>query len=204
MVGFDDELLQTPVAAMTPRQLEVFRKHPARAGQLLMPLAELKSTAEIIAAQLERFDGSGYPQGASGKHIALGARILAVASDYDSLQIGLLEARQLGRQEAMDWIRQRSGQRYDPAVVTAFLDIYRDLAQDDLPVTTATTRTLTSRDLAEGMVLARDMTSPTGLLLLTAGHVLDDAVIRKITGFEHSIGSRLSATIWVGEPIPDT
>ena len=204
MVGFDDELLQTPVSAMTPRQLEVFRKHPARAEQLLMPLAELKSTVEIIAAQLERFDGSGYPQGIPGKHIALGARILAVASDYDSLQLGLLEPRQLGHQEALDLIRQRSGLRYDPAVVTAFLDIYRDLAQDDLPVTTATTRTLASRELAVGMVLARDMTSPTGLLLLTAGHVLDDAVIRKITGFEHSIGSRLSATIWVGEPIPDT
>jgi response regulator RpfG family c-di-GMP phosphodiesterase len=204
MVGFDDELLHTPVASMTPRQLEVFRKHPARAEQLLMPLAELKTTVEIIAAQLERFDGSGYPMGVPGKHIALGARILAVASDYDGLQLGLLEPRQLGRQEAQDLIRQRSGQRYDPAVVTAFLDIYRDLAQDDLPVTTATTRTLASRDLAVGMVLARDMTSPTGLLLLTAGHVLDDAVIRKITGFEHSIGSRLSATIWVGEPVADT
>ena len=204
MVGFDDELLHTPVASMTPRQLEVFRKHPARAEQLLMPLAELKTTVEIIAAQLERFDGSGYPMGVPGKHIALGARILAVASDYDGLQLGLLEPRQLGRQEAQDLIRQRSGQRYDPAVVTAFLDIYRDLAQDDLPVTTATTRTLASRDLVVGMVLARDMTSPTGLLLLTAGHMLDDAVIRKITGFEHSIGSRLSATIWVGEPVADT
>jgi response regulator RpfG family c-di-GMP phosphodiesterase len=204
MVGFDDELLHTPVASMTPRQLEVFRKHPARAEQLLMPLAELKTTVEIIAAQLERFDGSGYPMGIPGKHIALGARILAVASDYDGLQLGLLEPRQLGRQEAQDLIRQRSGQRYDPAVVTAFLDIYRDLAQDDLPVTTATTRTLASRDLVVGMVLARDMTSPTGLLLLTAGHMLDDAVIRKITGFEHSIGSRLSATIWVGEPVADT
>jgi response regulator RpfG family c-di-GMP phosphodiesterase len=205
MVGFDDELLQTPVASMTPRQLEVFRKHPARAEQLLMPLAELKSTVEIISAQLERFDGSGYPQGIPGKHIAIGARILAVASDYDSMQIGLLEQRQLGRQEAQDLIRQRSGQRYDPAVVTAFFDIYRDLAQDEMPVAaTATTRTVASRELAVGMVLARDMTSPTGLLLLTAGHVLDDAVIRKITGFEHSIGSKLSATIWVGEPIADT
>jgi response regulator RpfG family c-di-GMP phosphodiesterase len=204
MVGFDDELLQTPVAFLTPRQLEVFRRHPARAEQLLMPLAELKTTVEIIAAQLERFDGSGYPQGIPGKHIALGARILAVASDYDSLQVGLLEQRQLSRQEAQDLIRQRSGQYYDPAVVTAFLDIFRDLAQDDLPVSTATTRSVASRDLATGMVLARDMTSPTGLLLLTAGHVLDDAVIRKITGFEHSIGSRLSATIWVGQPIADT
>jgi HD-GYP domain-containing protein (c-di-GMP phosphodiesterase class II) len=204
MVGFDDELLQTPVASMTPRQLEVFRKHPSRAEQLLMPLAELKSTVEIIAAQLERFDGSGYPQGIPGKHIALGARILTVASDYDSLQIGLLEQRHLGRQEALDLIRQRSGQRYDPAVVAAFLDIYRDLSKDALPATTATTRTVTSRELAVGMVLARDMTSPTGLLLLTAGHVLDEAVIRKITGFAHSIGSCLGATIWVGEPISDT
>lgn len=204
MVGFDDELLQTPVASMTPRQMEVFRKHPARAEQLLMPLAELKTTVENIAAQLERFDGSGYPQGISGKHIPPGARILAVASDYDSLQIGLLEQRQLSRQEAQDLIRQRSGQQYDPVVVTAFLDIYRDLAQDDLPVSTATTRTVASRELATGMVLARDMTSPTGLLLLTTGHVLDDAVIRKITSFERSIGGHLSATIWVGEPIPDT
>jgi response regulator RpfG family c-di-GMP phosphodiesterase len=204
MVGFDDELLQTPVAAMTPRQLEVFRKHPARAEQLLMPLAELKATVETIGAQLERFDGSGFPQGIPGKHIPLGARILAVASDYDSLQIGLLELRQLNRQEAQDVIRQRSGHRYDPAVVAAFLDIYRDLAQDELPVTSATTKTVASRELVVGMVLARDMTSPTGLLLLTAGHVLDDAVIRKISGFEHSIGSRLSATIWVGEPIAET
>jgi response regulator RpfG family c-di-GMP phosphodiesterase len=204
MVGFDDALLQTPVSAMTPRQLEVFRKHPARAEQLLMPLAELKGPVEIISAQLERFDGSGYPQGVAGKHIALGARILAVASDFDSLQVGLLEPRQLGRQEALDLIRQRGGPRYDPAVVTAFLDIYHDLSKDELPTTAATTRTLPSRELAVGMVLARDMTSSTGLLLLTAGHVLDDAVLRKITSFEHSIGSRLSATIWVGEPIADT
>ena len=204
MVGFDDELLQTPIACMTPRQLEVFRKHPTRAEQLLMPLAELKASAEIIGAQLERFDGSGYPQGTAGKHIALGARILAVASDYDSLQVGLLETRRLGRQEAQDLIRQRSAKHYDPAVVAAFLEIDRDLAQDELPVTTATTKTLGSRELAVGMVLARDMTSPTGLLLLTAGHVLDDAVIRKITSFEHSIGSQLRATVWVGEPIADT
>jgi hypothetical protein len=54
------------------------------------------------------------------------------------------------------------------------------------------------------MVLARDMTSHTGILLLTAGHVLDDAVIRKIVSFEHSIGSKLIAAIWVGEPIADT
>lgn len=204
MVGFDDELLQTPVSRMTPRQLEAFRKHPARAEALLMALPELKPTVEIIGAQLEHFDGSGYPAGTAGKHIGLGARILAIASDYDSLQLGLLEARPLSRQEALDVIHQRSGHHYDPHLVEKFLDIFRDLAQDELGVQSATTRTLHTREMAVGMVLARDLTSPTGMLLLTAGHVLDNAVIQKILGFEHSIGAQLSATVWVGEPIPDT
>jgi response regulator RpfG family c-di-GMP phosphodiesterase len=200
-VGFDDELLHTPVSTMTPRQLEVYRKHPARAEQLLMPLVELKPTVEIICAQLERFDGSGFPQGLAGKHIPLGARILMVASDFDSLQIGLLEPRQLSRQEALDLIHQRRDHHYDPVVVAAFLESQRDLSHSDLPTNSATTRMLPSRDLTAGMVLSRDMTSPTGLLLLTAGHVLDDAVLRKIRSFEHSLDAKLSASVWVG-PAP--
>jgi hypothetical protein len=189
---------------MSPRQREAYRKHPARAEQLLMPLAELKSTAEIIGSQLERFDGSGFPLGTAGKHIGLAARILALSSDYDSLQIGILEPLQFSRQDAMQQICQRSGHDYDPAVVNAFQDIYRDLAQDEIASGPSTTKSVKSRDLAAGMVLSRDMTSPTGLLLLTSGHVLDDAVIRKIRNFEHSLGAALSATVWVGPPVSET
>jgi response regulator RpfG family c-di-GMP phosphodiesterase len=213
MVGFDDTLLQTPLSAMTPHQLVLYRKHPARAEELLMPLAELKPTIECIGAQLERFDGSGYPHGLAGKHIAMGARILALASDYDSLQIGLLEPRTMSAHEAQEVIDKRRGQHYDPALVAVFLDIYRNLSHDDLAPSEASAapsvnapvkRAIRSRELATGMVLASDMTSPTGLLLLTAGRVLDEALIHKITNFERSIGEKLSATVWVGEPLADT
>jgi hypothetical protein len=168
-----------------------------------MPLAELKSTVEIIAGQLEHFDGTGYPHGNTARHISVGARILALARDYDSLQLGTLEVRQLSRQEALEWIRLRSSQHYDPQVVHAFLDIYRDLAQDDIASNPSGTRSVKSRELVSGMVLSRDMSSPTGLLLLTAGHVLDEAVIRKIHGFERSSNTQLSATVWTGPPLPD-
>ena len=201
MVGFDDELLKAPVASMTPRQLEVFRNHPSRAEQLLMPLAELKLTVDIIAAQLEHFDGSGYPQGSAGKHIALGARILAVAADFDSLQLGLLEPRQLSPQDALQAIRRGSGHQYDPAVVDVLLEICQGQRREERPVSAATSKAVTTRDLVVGMVLASDMTSPSGLLLLAAGHVLDEAVISKISNFERSIGARLKATVWAGEPL---
>jgi hypothetical protein len=52
------------------------------------------------------------------------------------------------------------------------------------------------------MVLSRDMTSPTGLLLLTAGHVLDEAVLRKVRSFERSLNTKLSASVWVGQVPP--
>jgi response regulator RpfG family c-di-GMP phosphodiesterase len=200
MVGFDDQLLHTPVASMNARQLEIYRKHPARAEQLLMPLAELKSTLEIISAQQERFDGSGYPQGSAGRHIPMGARILAVASDYDSLQIGLLEPQRLSAAQAQELLRKRSGHSYDPAVVEKFLEICRDLPQGDMPASSPSTRTVQSAELTSGMVLARDLCSPTGTLLLVSGHLLDDAVISKIIAFEHATDARLTALIWVGAP----
>jgi response regulator RpfG family c-di-GMP phosphodiesterase len=203
MVGFDDELLQTPVSGMVPRQLEAYRKHPGRAGDLLMPLAELKGPIEIIGAQLERFDGSGYPQGSSGRHIPLGARILAVASDYDSLQIGTLEPQRLTSQQALELLQQRSGHQYDPLVVKALLEMLWGRAAEEIADTPSGTRALSSAELHSGMVLARDLASPTGMLLLTTGHVLDDAVLRKIKSFERTIDKRLTAHVWVGPPPAD-
>jgi len=198
MVGFDDALLQTPVASMSPRQLEVFRKHPARAEQLLMPLAELKPVLQIIAAQMERFDGSGYPEGSSGRHIPLGARILAVASDYDSMQIGLLEPHHLSPRQAQELLHKRSGHAYDASVVEAFLNRCVDQVEQVPADSAPTTRAIGSADLVDGMVLAQDLSSPTGMLLLVSGHVLDAAVISKIIAFERSIETRLTLHVVMG------
>jgi len=199
-VGFADELLNTPVVMLNTAQLQVFRKHPARAAQLLFPLPELKGAAEIIAAQLERFDGAGYPDALAGKQIPLGARILLVASDYDALQIGTLAQRKLAPSKALDAIIEGSGKRYDPEVVSALVGLMGDggspaaVAQQHMD----TLRRV--RDLLPGMVLARDLITPSGLLMLTAGHVLDDVVIGKIMDFEKSMGLHLMVEVEPGRP----
>jgi response regulator RpfG family c-di-GMP phosphodiesterase len=194
-VGFDDSLLCTAVATMSPRQLEIFRKHPVRAEQLLMSLGELKSAVEIIRAQLERFDGSGYPQGTAGRHIPIGARILSVAIDYESMQIGVYEPQQLSAAQAMALISQRKGHYYDPVVVEALADIGGLVTSEKTPSGAALELALESHQMRPGMVLSRDLISPSGLLLLTAGHILDGAVIDKIIGFERSLAIRLTAHV---------
>ena len=194
-VGFDDALLHTPLAVMTARQAETYRQHPQRAEQLLMPLSELKGPIASIAEQLEHYDGSGYPRGVSGRHIDLGARVLAVAIAYESLRVGLRQAHPLSHPDALQYVEKHAGSLFDPVVVAA-LQLLRHLDESEpAPDADQSSQRVYSQNLRPGMVLASDLLAPRGTLLLTAGHVLDEAVIEKIIRFERTIATRLQAHV---------
>jgi response regulator RpfG family c-di-GMP phosphodiesterase len=195
-VGFEDELLTTPVVMLNTRQLEEFRKYPERAEAALMPLEELKGAVQIISSHLERYDGAGYPRHLSGQSIPIGSRVLAVASDYDSLQIGLLAQRKLEPGQAQDVILQGAGRRYDPVVVDALMVLCGARPKNQVRQDRWTEVTVHSHGLKAGMKLSRDLITPSGLLMLTAGHELDDPVIKKIIDFERSNSLNLTADVW--------
>jgi response regulator RpfG family c-di-GMP phosphodiesterase len=188
-IGFADDLLQTPLTMLRGDTLALFRKHPVRAGELLMPLEDLRGSATILRSQLERFDGNGFPDGLAGLAIPLGARILALAADYYNLQQGAMVQRHLRADEAKSLILDASGKRYDPHVVAAFRQIIDggDSAGAGVEVL--------SGELLPGMVLARDLVSRDGLMLLSVDHVLDARMIQQVQDFETKSGARLS--IWV-------
>ena len=50
-------------------------------------------------------DGQGFPDGLQGRDIPLGARLLAVANDYDSLQIGTFSALRFTPEEAREALK---------------------------------------------------------------------------------------------------
>lgn len=196
-VGFADELLSTPVAMMKPPQLEAYRKHTVQAEQLLLPLQDLRGSTEIISAQFERFDGTGFPERLSEGNIPIGARILTLASDYDNMQIGTLTLSRLKPDEAKIIIAHGSGKRYDPTVVAAFMDVLGGVSREETERERTGEMSVASRDLQVGMVLSRDLIAPSGLLMLAADHTLDERLIRKIIDFEKSGGLQLTAHIRV-------
>lgn len=194
-VGFADELLTTPVAMMKPPQLDAYRKHTVQAEQLLLPLQELRNASEIITAQFERFDGTGFPERLAQDKIPIGARILTLASDYDNMQIGTLTQRQLNPEEAKILIVHSSGKRYDPVVVTAFVELLSGASRAETEKERISEMAVIARDLQAGMVLSRDLITPSGLLMLSADHVLDARIISRIVNFEKSGGMQLTAYI---------
>jgi len=196
-VGFTDELLKTPIALMTPAQLDAYRNHIVQAEQLLMPLADLKGATEIVCGQFERFDGTGFPEKLAGSNIPIGARILAVASDYDSMQIGTMTQRKLTPEDARVIIGHGSGKRYDPAVVAALVELHGGGQREDADASKVGEMAVPANDLQVGMVLARDLITPSGMLMLSANHVLDQRLIGKILSFQKSCGMQLMAYIQV-------
>lgn len=119
-IGLPDSLLTKPLTHMTGAELGQLRKHPEKGEQALMALQDLHGAAVLIRSHHERFDGQGYPDGLSGIAIPLGARILALANDYDGLQIGIVAQRRLAPEDARNMIVDGRGKRYDPQVVDAF------------------------------------------------------------------------------------
>ena len=197
-VGFADDLLAMPISVMTPVQLDEFRKHVVRAEQLLMPLQDLRGAATNIGGQLERFDGNGFPARLSKDDIPIGAQVLAVAADYDNLQIGTMAQRNVTSEEAKILIIQSSGKRYSPCVVDAFIQVMREA--EGPKETAAGVVERASDELEAGMVLACDLMTPSGLLMLSINHVLDDRLIQKIRHFERTGGLKFTLKIRTDAP----
>jgi response regulator RpfG family c-di-GMP phosphodiesterase len=191
--GLPDDLIAMPESLLKGENLGLYRKYPILGEQLLMPLEELREAARIIRAHRERFDGAGFPEGVAGFDIPLGARILAVARDFEALQRGLLVQRQLDATQATDLVVEGSGKRYDPGVVEAFYDIRtgRSMTDDIADVAVGVA------GLKPGMVLSRDLLSAEGTLLLSADHVLNDRMVRQLSDFERRSAMQLQLYVKV-------
>lgn len=194
-IGLPDALLGKPFNQLTPDERNEMVKHPAKGEALLMGLEQLHGAARLIRAHHERYDGQGYPDGLAGSAIPHGARILAVANDYDAVQQGAISPKRASAEEALQYLRAGRGHRYDPAVLDVLDKLLGGAAKAEagpLPIQ--------SDKLKPGMVLARDLVTRDGVLLLARDFLVDDNLIRQIQGFERTEGYRLTLHVVEGKP----
>lgn len=178
-IGLSDATLRLARDASDGDVPLAFYKYPLRSEQALMPLEGLRGASIVIRAHRERFDGRGYPQSLVGTAIPLGARILAVAKDYDAAQIGTLSRHRMPANAARGRIAQGRGTLYDPEVVDVLMSV---LDAADAPA--HLDMRIEISDLVAGMVLSRDLVTLDGTLLLTADRILDESVVQRIRDFQ--------------------
>ncbi|MDH5762437.1 MAG: response regulator [Nitrospinota bacterium] len=152
--------------------------HPLVAEMLLKGFAGFESVAELIRHMHENVDGSGMPDGLVGEQIPPGSRILSVASFYDHSMVEHPDSPVL---EILKKVESRNGAWFDENVVS-FLSDYI-LSQS--PSKDEKTISCSVFALKEGMRLASDIYSESGINLLRKGTVLDRDMVNKILKFNN-------------------
>lgn len=111
--------------SLSGKEWELLTAHPELGARLLYVLGPpFRPAAPYVRAHHRRYDEDGKPQ-------LLGARVIAVADAYDAMVVPRPYREAVSPTVALEEILRQSGRQFDPAVVSAFLEL------DELRPTTA-------------------------------------------------------------------
>ena len=135
-------------------------------ASLLEQVARLRGAAELIGGMFENWDGTGMPNHFVSGQIPLRARILRIATDFYRLVDGDGRRGGLAPDAAIEVLKEHSGTWYDPLAVVHVESIVLDRPRSEW----RTSRVQVGVDqLHEGMVLAADLSTSSGVKLLAKG-----------------------------------
>jgi putative two-component system response regulator len=125
-IGIRDAILLKP-GRLTPEEFEIMKTHVTIGQKTLLSAAKtyprnvfLKIGIEIADCHHEKWDGSGYMSGLSGKNIPISARIMAVSDVYDALRSKRVYKEPFSHEKTCGIILEGRGSHFDPALVDIF------------------------------------------------------------------------------------
>jgi putative nucleotidyltransferase with HDIG domain len=119
-LGVPDHILLKP-GPLTDDEWVLMKQHPVNAYRMLSQNAFLQPALDIPYCHHEKWDGSGYPRELQGIDIPLAARIFAVVDVWDALTSNRPYRPAWTPEMALDYIREQSGQHFDPQIVPIFI-----------------------------------------------------------------------------------
>lgn len=163
---------------LSPGERQMVEKVPGIARQIVSNIPRLEAVHEILEHHGKAFNGVGLVPSDTvrGERIPIGARILKVASDYDQLEDAGRSLSEILRAFA-------NNGAYDPKIVSAL---------EDLPAAVGEGASLSLRlvELRPGMVVAQDIKTTTGTLLVARGNEITESSLQRLFNFASSTGIR--------------
>lgn len=173
LIGIPREVIKKKTGR-TAAEEALYRQHPDLGYTILNSAPKLDQVSILVKSHHERFDGAGYPDRLKKEEIPIGARIIAVADAYDHLSV----RRDISREDVLHRLHKLAGDKLDPSVVSAAIEVFSAIAK-----TEKSEVAVTLADLRPDMVLARELKTHTGRLLMPKDAVLKEAYLERIKRF---------------------
>ena len=117
---------------LTETESQSLQNHPVRAADQLECVPGLRRVGQMLRHQMERYDGTGSPDGLRGDRIPLGARIITIASNFDLL-LSCRPEQPLDCEAALAQLAEARGEVFDPWL----LEMFEEEMRSDPPTTAA-------------------------------------------------------------------
>ena len=143
-------------AELEPEDSIMFKLHTKTSSDLIAKIPRLEKVAEIIAYQEKNYDGTGFPAAPlAGETIPLGARMLKIALDYDTLAQMDLDADGI-----METMKARQGM-YDSKILAVLDRVIHN--KDEKRKYVLQKKTIS--ELNDDMYLAENVVSASGIII---------------------------------------
>lgn len=127
-IGIPDRVLLKE-GKLDDEEWKLMKKHPEIGADILSKSSHFARLAAIILHHHERWDGKGYPFGAKGTEIPLGARIIAVCDSIDAMASKRAYRNALPLEVCKAEIEKNVGIMYDPEVAKIALENWDKLTE---------------------------------------------------------------------------
>ncbi|HEX9018088.1 MAG TPA: HD domain-containing phosphohydrolase, partial [Anaerolineaceae bacterium] len=128
-IGVPDSILRK-CGPLDEEEWTEMRQHPQKGAQIIQEIPALHDALPVIAFHQERWDGSGYPLHLHGVDIPLLARIFSVVDVFDALTSDRPYRKAVSMEQALAYLEENSGQKFDPDVVSTFVHLVRSMRSD--------------------------------------------------------------------------
>ncbi|HWR44562.1 HD-GYP domain-containing protein [Sporomusa sp.] len=122
MITISRDILNKP-DALTPEEMAIVKKHTEKGYEILQRNSDISLSAANCALQHhERFDGSGYPRGASDSGIHEFAQIAAIADVYSSMTATTPYRKALSVYDTLAIIQKAGAAYFNPELIQVLIN----------------------------------------------------------------------------------
>jgi len=108
---------------LSPEERLEMEKHPEYGAEILSKAPCLYKYIPAVRHHHEWYNGNGYPDGLRGENIPMTAAIISLADAFDAMTSNRPYRKALSLQEALDYIRQNSGNQFHPELSEVFIRV---------------------------------------------------------------------------------
>jgi len=125
-LGIRDNILLKP-GKLDEDEFEVMKTHVQHGIDVTSRARWLEDAQDVVGGHHEKFGGTGYPRGLSGKDIPIAARIFAIADVFDALTSKRPYKEPFSFEATMEILESGRENHFDPDLLDTFATIAQDL-----------------------------------------------------------------------------